>query len=157
MITKLFWVLFVQTYSTFYLHSIRTHAMLDVLHIKNVCKWCISQSRRAEPSFFFDVASAINSPETASAATSCTVTWGWSISNWAAYQRGTGGASTILRSCRISAMTPLRNPNECFSYLCLIQESVSALPSSHVKFNVFLDLKMGFSFCSPPFREFGNF
>ena len=53
MITKLFWVLFVQTYSTFYLHSIHTHAMLDVLHIKNVCKWCISQSRRAEPSFFF--------------------------------------------------------------------------------------------------------
>ena len=124
---------------------------------KKYLQMMLSQSRRAEPSFFFDVASAINSPETASAATSCTVTWGWSISNWAAYQRGTGGASTILRSCRISAMTPLRNPNECFSYLYLIQESFSALPSSHVKFNVFLDLKMGFSFCSPPFREFGNF
>ena len=65
---------------------------------------------------------------------------GW----FAAYQRGTGGASTILRSCRISALTPLRNPNECFSYLYLIQESVSALPSSHVKLNVFLDLKLGF-------------
>ena len=81
MITKLFWVLFVQTYSTFYLDSIRTHAMLDVLHIKNVCKWCISQSQRREPSFF-DVASAINPLQPASAATSCTITWGWSISNW---------------------------------------------------------------------------
>ena len=147
MITKLFWVLFVQTYSTFYLDSIRTHAMLDVLHIKNVCKWCISQSQRTEPSFFFwrskchkFTPNSISSDQLHCHLRLIYFQLGW----FAAYQRGTGGASTILRSCRISALTPLRNPNECFSYLHLIQESVSALPSSHVKLNVFLDLKLGF-------------
>ena len=146
MITKLFWVLFVQTYSTFYLHSIRTHAMLNVLHIKNVCKWCISQSRRTEPSFFWR--SKCHKPPPTSISSDqlhyyLTLIY-FQLDWFAAYQRGTGGASTILGSCRISALTPLSNPNEGFSYLYLIQESVSALPSSHVKLNVFLDFKLGF-------------
>ena len=71
--SNLFYILSAQYSHTCYAWCFAHKKCLQMMHLS------VSADRAL---FFFDVASAINRLQPASAATSCTITWGWSISNW---------------------------------------------------------------------------
>ena len=108
---------------------------------------------------FFGVASVISSLQTASEATSCTVAWGWSISN--------GLICSITKRCRwgfhyLENMTHIcfdaTLQSKCVLLVPLSSKEVPVLYQDPTWNQMYSCIwSWTFSFCSRRCREYGNF